>query len=132
MKTRDLIQEVYFEAKPEELYDALMTAEQHAAFTEGEAKIDPNPGGQFTVYNGYIVGKNILLERGKMIVQEWRAIEENWPDYHFSTVQFKMAYLDGGTYLTFIHKGIPEEYVESISNGWEEYYWNPLKAFFAA
>ena len=132
MKTRDLIQEVYFKSTPEDLYKCLISSEKHSAFTGAEAVIDPELNGSISCYDGYITGKNIFLEEGLMIIQEWHAKEENWPDYHFSTVQFKLKPLDGGTHLTFIHKGIPEEYYESISNGWYEHYWEPLKIYLDA
>jgi activator of HSP90 ATPase len=132
MKTRDLIQEIYFKCDPEKIYGALMNSKQHEEFTGSFAEIDPQLEGKFNCYDGYITGKTIFLEEGLMIIQEWRANEIDWPDYHYSTVQFKFKPLDGGTHLTFIHKGIPEVYYESISNGWYEHYWEPLKRFLVA
>ncbi|MCB0481416.1 MAG: SRPBCC domain-containing protein [Flavobacteriales bacterium] len=129
MKTLDLIQEVYFNCDPDRLYEILMTSELHGIVTQSEVEISPEMNTEFKVYSGYISGKNILLEPGKLILQEWRAEEEHWPDYHYSTVQFKIESLDRGTHLTFIHKGIPESCFEAISNGWEEYYWHPIKNF---
>lgn len=129
MKTMNLIHEVYFNCPPDRLYEILMTNALHASFTQSEVKLTDEMNSEFSVYSGYIRGKNILLEPGKLILQEWRAEEEAWPDYHNSTVQFKMESLDGGTHLTFVHKGIPEPCYEAISNGWEEYYWNPIKNF---
>jgi activator of HSP90 ATPase len=131
MKTRDLIQEIYFKCQPNDLYQSLMNSEKHAAFTGAHAEISTDLNGSISCYDGYISGKNIFLEEDLMIIQEWRAAEENWPDYHFSTVQFKLKPLDGGTHLTFVHKGIPEEYYEAISNGWYEHYWEPLKRYFS-
>lgn len=132
MNTRDLIQELYFKGiAPLDMYEAILSSEIHSAFTNSEAKIDPKVGGEFTCYAGYIRGKNIFLEEGLMIIQEWQGAEEDWPSYHFSTVQFKFKSLDGGTHLTFIHKGIPANYYESISNGWYEHYWEPMKLYFA-
>ena len=118
MKTRDLIQEIYFKASPNDLYFCFLDSVKHSTFTNSQSVIDPVLEGKFSCYDGYIIGKNIFLEEGLMIIQEWRAVEDEWPDYHNSTVQFKFKELDDGTHLTFIHKGIPEVYYESISNGW--------------
>lgn len=126
----DLIQELYFNIEPEIFYRSMMSKEEHETFTGSEANIEDETNSHFSAYANYIVGKNVLLDPGKLIVQEWKAQEENWPDYHYSTVQFKLQKLENGTHLTFIHKGIPEEYFESISNGWNEYYWEPLKTYF--
>jgi len=130
MKTRDLIQELYFDIEPIDFYRSILSKEQHETFTGSEANITDEANTDFNTYSNYIVGKNILLEPGKLIVQEWRAQEENWPNDHYSTVQFKLKKLDQGTHLTFIHKGIPEAYFESISTGWNDYYWEPLKQYF--
>ena len=130
MKTMDLKQELYFEVEPNDFYTAILSKEQHEAFTGDEANISDTVNTEFSTYSNYIIGKNVLLEPGKLIIQEWRAQEENWSDYHYSTIQFKLKELDQGTHLTFIHKGIPEAYFESISAGWHTYYWEPLKHYF--
>lgn len=129
MKTRDLIQEIYFNHQPEEIYSCILNANKHSEFTGAVAQISEELNKPFTCYNGYIHGKNIFLESPFVIIQEWKAQEEFWPDYHYSTAQFKLKSLDGGTHLTFIHKGIPEEHYEQISTGWYEYYWEPLKRY---
>lgn len=131
MNTRDLIQELYFIGiEPNNMYEALLSSDIHSSFTKAEAIINPEVEGEFTCYDGYIIGKNIFLEEGLMIIQEWQGVEDDWPSYHFSTVQFKFKPLDGGTHLTFIHKGIPADMYERISNGWYEHYWEPLKVYF--
>lgn len=129
METRDLIQEVYFECTPGDLYTILMDAEHHAAFSGGEAIINQLINGKFSVYNGYITGKNVLLEPGKLIVQEWKADEMDWPEGHHSVVRFEMAPKGKGTQLTFVQKGIPSDVYEDISNGWKEYYWDAINKY---
>lgn len=129
MKTMNLIQEVYFNMLPIELYKLITDSTLHTSITKTEANISDLPNTDFTLFGGYINGTNILLEPGKVIIQEWQAKEEEWPEYHYSTVQYKMTELDGGTHLTFIHKGIPEPCFENISNGWNEYYWEPIKKY---
>ncbi len=130
MKTMDLIQELYFVATPEQVYDSIMIQKLHAEITNSDVAIENEINTAFSAYNNYILGNNVLLDKPTLIVQEWRAVEENWPDYHLSTVQFKIQPSEEGAHLTFIHKGIPEEYFESISTGWDEYYWKPMKAFY--
>jgi len=70
MKTRDLIQELYFKIDSDKMYETLLSSEKHSAFTNAEAVIDPGLNGEFTCYDGYIKGKNIFLEEGIMIIQE--------------------------------------------------------------
>jgi len=131
METKNIKQWADFNATAEQLYDALMTSEGHTAFTKSEAEIDPTVGGKFKTWDGYIQGKNLELERGKKIVQEWRSDEKGWPEDHFSkiTIKFKDG-KDGKTRILFWQSGIPAECVDDIEQGWKDYYWTPLKEYF--
>jgi activator of HSP90 ATPase len=40
-------------------------------------------GGDFTLYDGQINGKNVELITDAKIVQKWRM--QDWPAWHFST-----------------------------------------------
>jgi activator of HSP90 ATPase len=68
------------------------------------------------------------LENEKL-VQEWFSEEENTWDKP-STVTFMLSKLrGGGTKLDLLQKDVPDENVEDIENGWEEYYLGPLKEY---
>lgn len=128
MKTKSFKQKVIFKgATPKEVYDALMDSKKHARFTDGAAKISKKIGGDFSVFDGYAVGKNLVLIEGKKIVQSWRANEEGWDQEHYSEITFDLKKVKGGTELTFTHKNVPDEKVNSIKQGWKDYYWHPLK-----
>ena len=75
LKTTTIIQKVVIPASPEEVYDAFMDARKHSEFTGSEATCDPTVGGKFTAWDGYISGRNLELEKGKRIVQEWVTAE---------------------------------------------------------
>jgi activator of HSP90 ATPase len=127
MKTKDIHQEVHFNATPKKVYDALMDSKKHAEFTGADAEIVAKVGGKFTVHGGYITGENLELQPGKRIVQSWHAEEEYWPADHFSKVIFDLKADKGGTKLNFTQEGVPVEHVEEIAEGWETYYWEPMK-----
>jgi activator of HSP90 ATPase len=129
MKTRDIQQTEIFHTDPADLYKCIMDARIHSSFTGGEALIEDKEGAAFSVFDGYAQGKNIVLERGKKIVQTWRAAEEGWPEGHFSEVVFLFEPVKEGTRLEFFHSGIPEQHADAIANGWKEFYWKPLKGF---
>lgn len=128
MKTKNIRQEIFIDAPPSQVYAALMDSKVHTEFTGDIAQIGKNVGDEFSAYGGYATGKNIKLERNKLIVQSWRA--SNWPIDHYSTIQFVFKSKNGGTLLIFNQSGIPEDFVEDISDGWMEYYWKPLNAMF--
>ena len=65
-------QEVTFKASPQQVYEALVDAAQHSAFTGAKAEISSELGGTFSCHEGQVVGRHIELEPNKRIVQAWR------------------------------------------------------------
>src|SRR5262245_1943637 len=60
-------------ASPQDIYDAWLSSSGHEKLTGGQkAQISAQEGGAFTVWNGYITGRNLKLEPGRRIVQSWR------------------------------------------------------------
>lgn len=125
MKTKTIRQSVAFKASPHDVYEALMDPDKHAQFTGGAADISREIGGRFTAFDGYSEGVNIELIQDKKIVQTWRA--SDWLEDHYSQVTLLLKKLEDGTRLTFTQTGVPEDQYEDISQGWWNYYWNPMK-----
>ncbi len=132
MKTRSIRQSVMLPATPKAVYDALMSAKEHAAFTHAATRISRRVGGRFSAGDGYISGKNLELVEGKKIVQEWRGDEEGWPEDHFSIATFSLAPAGKKTRLTFTQTGVPVEFADAIAQGWKDFYWEPLRAYLGA
>jgi activator of HSP90 ATPase len=127
--TKTIKQTELIPAKPVDVYEALMDAKRHTEFTGSKATSDPRVGGEFTAWDGYIFGKNLQLERGKRIVQEWKTTE--WPaDYPPSIVEFTFKQTKNGTELTMVHQSVPAEQASSYRQGWIDFYWKPLKKYF--
>ncbi|MCE3294435.1 MAG: hypothetical protein K0R65_149 [Crocinitomicaceae bacterium] len=122
-------QTVLFDAAPQDVYDLLMDAGKHAAFSDSEVKMSTEVPDTFSTFNGYCHGYNIELDPGKKIVQAWNFAEEGWPDDHFSTCTFLFEEEDGKTKLSFSQTGIPEHKVKDLEQGWQIYYWRPMKAY---
>ena len=129
MKTKTIHQSIWLPAKPEEVYNAFLDEKQHSKFTGAKAKISPKVGGKFSLWDGTIYGVTLKLEKNKKIVQSWRS--SDWEDEdHFSEVQFEFSPEKNGTKLVLIHKKVPVENSEDISDGWKQFYWKPLKEYF--
>jgi len=129
MKTASIHQQLILPTTSVDAYTCIMDERIHSSFTAAPARIKDVEGSMFTAYDSYIEGENIVLERGKKIVQKWRANETDWPKHHFSEVVFIFSPHEEGCVLDFYHTDIPETLVESIRNGWEEYYWEPLRFY---
>ncbi|MFI5214546.1 MAG: SRPBCC domain-containing protein [Gemmatimonadales bacterium] len=124
-------QEVDFAVGPERLYEALLDDTKFTAFSQGvagPATINRDVGGAFSLFGGYIVGRNLELIPNRRIVQAWRA--GSWPDGVYSIVRFELQAQGTGTHLVFDHTGFPQDQREHLVAGWEEHYWALLKRYF--
>ena len=125
--TKTIEQSVTINASPHDVYEALMDSEKHSQFTGAKASISREVGGTFTAYDGALSGTILELVPDAKIVQSWRGSDEGWVPGHYSTATFSLEAIDGGTRLTFVQTGVPEQSVEQINQGWQEYYWAKMK-----
>ena len=131
IKTGTIKQRVVINAAPDEVYNALMDAGIHSKFTGSRATIVPKVGGKITAWDNYITGKNIELIKGRKIVQEWSTTE--WPEgYPPSILTIMLKKAGNRTELVMVHSKVPKAQMKSYSDGWKEWYWNPLKMYFGA
>ena len=130
-------QEPVFKANPKRIYDALTDAKQFQkiqllggtiAASELEAKpaeISREEGGTFSLFGGYIVGRQLELAPNQRIVEAWR--EKTWAPGIFSIVRFELKEQGTGTKLIFDHTGFPAGAGEHLAVGWKSNYWDPLE-----
>lgn len=86
-------------------------------------------GAKFTAWDGYISGKNVSLEKGSEIVQEWRTTE--FPEeYDSSILKIKLRKKDDGTELTMLQTKVPASQIKQYESGWYESYWDPMVQYF--
>jgi uncharacterized protein YndB with AHSA1/START domain len=134
-------QERLFKASPKRVYAALTTTAQfdqvirlsgvmkRAALAKKQAPtaISVQAGGSFSLFGGYIIGRQIELVPQRRIVQAWRVTY--WPAGVYSVAHFELADEDGATKLTFDHTGFPVGKGAELVTGWQEHYWGPLEKF---
>ncbi len=124
-----ITQRVVISALPEEVYEALLDPTKHSEFTDSKATGKPQVGSRFTAWDGYISGKNLELEKGKRIVQDW--ITTEWPEgYPPSKLEITLKKIDGKTELTMTQSNVPADQRSELEQGWKDYYWKPLKDYF--
>jgi len=116
-------------AKPSEIYEAWLSSEGHTAMTDSPAKVDGNVGGKFSAWEGYIFGTTLELTLNQRIVQTWRTSEfpDDAPDSHLEVLLEEVAQ---GTKVKLIHRDMPEDQVDSYRQGWEDFYFKPMKEYF--
>ena len=113
-------------AEPELLYKALTNAATIQLWTGEEAEMSTEPGSEFSLWQGSIVGKNIAFEEGKKIVQQWYFGEQDEP----SIVTIKLHPAKHGTSAELLHTNIPDEAYDEITEGWANDYFGSLIEFY--
>jgi activator of HSP90 ATPase len=117
-------------ATPAQVYDAFVNARVHSAFTGARATGSARVGSRFTAWGGYISGVHRVLVKGRRLVQDWQTSE--WPEgADPSRVEFSFKAVKGGTKIRMVHSNVPAEQAGAYRQGWIEYYWTPMAAYFA-
>ena len=132
MLTKTIQQSEYFPASCQAVYDLIMDAEKHSAFTGMPVITSSEVSGIFDVFEGYCTGFNIELQPGKRIVQAWHFREEGWPTDHYSICTFLFEPEGNGTRLTFTQTGVPEHSMKALEHGWTQYYWETMREYLDA
>ncbi|MEM9325138.1 MAG: SRPBCC domain-containing protein [Bacteroidota bacterium] len=113
-------------AAPEEVYLGLTHPLTVQLWTGEPAEMSDEPGTEFSLFDGAIVGQNLEFEKGKKIVQRWYfdGVTDD------SIVTIKLHPDKGRTSLELRHENIPEEDYEDIVDGWDNVYMAALREFY--
>jgi activator of HSP90 ATPase len=130
-------QEVTFTAPCERVYHALTDARLFETLTRLSdaasllsapnaiaTTISNRAGGTFTLFGGYITGRNLELLSNQRLVQAWRA--GSWAAGEYSVVRFELQPRADTCRLLFDQRGFPADQGTSLAYGWRVHYWDPL------
>lgn len=113
---------------PNQVYDAYVDPKKQGEFTDSKASGKPVVGGKFSAWDGYIFGKFLSLEVGKLVVQEWTTTD--WEEgYPASKLELTFNKVPEGTEICLVQSNVPKAQAYEIEEGWTEFYWNPLKEY---
>jgi activator of HSP90 ATPase len=91
--------------------------------------ISTEVGGSFTLFGGYITGRNVEMQPNERLVQAWRT--GSWKPGEYSVAAFHLTANGGKTTLDFDHRGFPDGNGAVLARGWHSHYWEPLAKFLA-
>jgi activator of HSP90 ATPase len=111
---------------PEELYIALTNPLTIELWTSEPAVMNTEPGSEFSILDGSIVGKNLEFEENRKIVQQWY-FGDHEPA---SIVTIKLHPHKEGTSVELKHTNIPDADYDDIVEGWNNVYFELLADFF--
>lgn len=113
-------------APPSDVYLALTNPLTIHLWSGEEAVMSTEPGSEFSLWEGSIVGKNLEFEENKKIVQQWYFEGQEEP----SIVTIKLHEDKKGTSVELRHSNIPDEAYDDIVEGWAEQYFGALQEFY--
>jgi len=113
-------------ASPEDVYRALTVETTIELWTGDKAEMKPEPGTEFSMWDGSIVGKNLEFEEGKRIVQQWYFGDQE----EQSIVTIKLHPHEQGTSMEVRHTNIPDQDYDDITEGWTHSYAAGLTEFY--
>lgn len=130
-------QEVTFKAPRRRVYALLTNAHEFqqvvalsGAVQSGKVKptivaqIGREAGSPFSIFGGFVEGRNIEMIPQTRLVQAWRP--QDWRPGVYSLVKFELFERGPETLLVFDHTGFPAGEAEGLAAGWKSNYWQPM------
>ena len=129
MESKFIVSDV-IPATPEQIYQDWLSTKGHSAMTGSPAEVEARVKGKFTAWDGYIFGETLELKPNQRILQAWRTTEfpEESPD---SRVEILLEAVKGGTKITINHSNIPKGQAEDYKQGWQDFYFKPMKEYYS-
>ncbi|MFM8914473.1 MAG: SRPBCC domain-containing protein [Flammeovirgaceae bacterium] len=113
-------------APPSDVYLALTNPLTIHLWSGEEAVMTTEPGSEFSLWDGSIVGKNLEFEPDKKIVQQWYFDGQDEP----SIVTIKLHDDKGNTSAELRHTNIPDEAYDDMVDGWTSQYFGAVQEFY--
>lgn len=132
-------QEPVFQASRKRVYEALIDAQQFdkvmrlsaamrsMATGTKPAEISGDAGSAFSIFGGYVSGRQIEIVPNERIVQAWRS--QSWKPAEYSIVRFELIEQGASTKIVLDHRGFPDGMGDHLAAGWKENYWEPLAKY---
>jgi activator of HSP90 ATPase len=112
-------------ATVEKVWGAMVKVEEMQKWGAGPAVMDDQVGREFKLWGGDVWGKNIEVIPQQRLVQEWFGGKWDKP----SVVAMFLTQKPGETVIDVYHEGVPQVEREAVKDGWDRYYWGPIKKY---
>lgn len=124
-KMKDFKKYFRLDASPADLYNALTNPVMIEIWSGEPAVMSTEPGSDFSLWDGEIVGRNVEFVPNQKIVQQWFFGEES-----DSVVTIKLHPDKSGTNVEVHQTNIPDDAYENMVEGWESDYFGSLSELF--
>ena len=111
------------QSEVELVYTALTNPLTIEMWTGAPAVMKDEVGTEFSLWDGDITGVNLELVKNQKIKQQWYFEGEEGE----SIVTITLSPEGKNTRIELLHIDIPDEAFENIVDGWDRFYFKPLK-----
>src|SRR5579862_8788556 len=122
---------VRFAASARELYGIYMDPGCHAAVTGAPVKISAKANSKFAAFDGMLTGVTLFTIPGELIVQRWRSMMFHDGDLDSILILRFVQEAKHGR-IDLVHANVPAHDYVGVNEGWEKYYWKPLRKYLKA
>jgi len=109
----------------EKVWQALVDPTEIDEWGAGPCEMDDQVGTEFELWGGQIYGKNLEVVPHERLTQEWYGGEWKEP----SNLVISLMEEGQGTTVAIDQENIPDDELEDIKKGWDEYYFDPIKEY---
>lgn len=113
-------------APADEVYIALTNPFTIELWSGYPAQMSTDPGSEFSLWEGDIVGKNLAFEQDKMLKQQWYFDGQD----EDSIVTITLTQKGENTHAEVEHTNIPDEAYLEMKEGWKNHFFGTIKKFF--
>lgn len=111
-------------ATPADVYNAMTNPLMIEIWTGEPVVMSTEPGSEFQIWDGAIIGENVEFIQDKLIVQKWFFGEED------SLVTIRLHADRKGTLVELNQTNIPDEAYENMVEGWNVDYFGNLRQLY--
>lgn len=123
---KDFKTRVKIKAEQEDVFAAFTNPFTIELWSGYPAVMSTEPGSEFSLWEGDIVGRVIEVVDQQKVVQEWYFGDQE----EQSVATIKLFPQGGGrVQVDVIHTNIPDEAFDDIVEGWNDYYLGAIKEF---
>jgi activator of HSP90 ATPase len=129
--SKPIHQSVTLRAKAVKLFNTFLDPKAHAAVVGSKVSITRREGARWKAFDGMLLGRNLRIVPGRLIVQSWRS--SGWKSGDADSI-LVLAFSDTpkGGRIDLTHVNVPGHDHKGVTEGWKKYYWRPWKKRLAA
>ena len=116
-------------AAPEQVYELLTNGAKFGDVTGQPGKGGGAAGAYFSLFDGWLEGRQVELVPAERISQAWRFTD--WEPGIYSMVKFTLTGTGKGTTMTVHQEGVPANVHEHVRTNWQGFYFDPFIKHFS-